>query len=83
MEAFDVMQVPEFRTSLVPKEANFVFVELDGYDAGDIQRQLEERSILVRHFRDDPRIANALRISIGSAGDMQVLEDALVDILEL
>ena len=82
-DTFATILSNRFGFNVYPSEANFVFVELDGYDAGDIQRQLEERSILVRHFRDDPRIANALRISIGSAGDMQVLEDALVDILEL
>lgn len=72
-----------FGLNVYPSEANFVFVELDGYDAADIQRQLEKRSILVRHFQDDQRITNALRISIGSAENMQALENALGEILEV
>ena len=70
-----------FQLKVHPSQANFVFVELDGYDAADIQRQLEDRRIVVRRFANDSRIANALRISIGSAEDMQALMAALGEVL--
>ncbi len=71
----------QFGLKVHPSEANFVFVELDGYDAADVQRQLEDRRIVVRRFAGDPRIANALRISIGSAEDMQSFMAAFGDVL--
>ncbi len=70
-----------FRLKVHPSQANFLFVELDGYDAADVQRQLEDRRIVVRRFANDSRIANALRISIGSAEDMQALKTALGEVL--
>ena len=71
-----------FQLKVHPSQANFVFVELDGYDAADIQRQLEDRRIVVRRFANDSRISNALRISIGSAEDMQALKTALGEVLK-
>lgn len=81
-EAFATLMSQRFGLNVYPSQANFVFVELDGYDAARIQRQLEDRRILVRRFPNDSRIANALRISIGSAEDMQALEAALGEVLE-
>ena len=70
-----------FDLQVYPSEANFVFVECAPHDAGVIQRDLANRRILVRRFPEEPRHANALRVSIGSDADMQTLLEALGEIL--
>jgi len=70
-----------FDLQVYPSEANFVFVECAPHDAGAIQRDLANRRILVRRFPEEPRHANALRVSIGSDADMRTLLEALAEIL--
>ncbi len=70
-----------FGLTVYPSAANFVFVECAPYDAEVVQRELAARRILVRRFADEPRIANGLRVSIGSDADMQAVLAALADIL--
>ncbi len=61
--------------------ANFLFVKHPAVGGGEVYRRLKERGILVRHF-DKPRIAEYLRITVGSAEEMQALVAALTSILE-
>ena len=61
--------------------SNFLFAESDKKDGGELYRKLKEKGILVRHF-DVPRIANRLRITIGTPDEMQALLAALDAILE-
>ena len=61
--------------------SNFLFAESDKKDGGELYRKLKEKGILVRHF-DAPRIANRLRITIGTPDEMQALLAALDAILE-
>lgn len=70
-----------FDLQVYPSEANFVFVECAPHDAGAIQRDLAARRFLVRRFPEEPRHANALRVSIGSDADMRMLLEALGEIL--
>ena len=70
-----------FDLQVYPSEANFVFVECAPHDAGVVQRELANRRILVRRFAEEPRHANALRVSIGSDADMRTLLEALGEIL--
>lgn len=70
-----------FDLQVYPSEANFVFVECAPHDAGGIQRDLATRRILVRRFAEEPRHANALRVSIGSDADMRAVLEALGEIL--
>lgn len=63
-----------------PSQANFVFVSHPRWPAPQLQQALRERKILVRHFKQ-PRIANYLRISIGSQPECEALVGALRDIL--
>lgn len=59
-----------------PSDANYLLVEFD-----DVQRVAERLSgagVVVRAFTA-PRLANALRISIGTASEMRCLLDVLAD----
>lgn len=65
---------------VVPSKANFLFVRHDTCAANEIQRQLRQRKILVRHF-PQPRIANFLRISIGTPEECKALINTLQEVL--
>jgi len=64
-----------------PSQANFVFARVpQGQDAGRMFEALFGRKILVRYF-DAPRLDDCLRISVGTDEQMDVLLDAIADIL--
>ena len=65
---------------VLPSKANFVFCRHPGVSGADLAARLRERHIIVRHF-DKPRIEQYLRITIGTAGQMDALLAALDDIL--
>ncbi len=65
---------------VLPSGANFVFAAHPGHAAADLFARLRERNILVRYF-DKPRIGNYLRITIGSAGQVAALLDALRELV--
>ena len=80
-------QVIDLRTSLIaelttlgykvlPSHANFVFARPKDGDASAVASALREQGIIVRHF-DKPRIAEYLRITIGTAEQNNRLIDAL------
>lgn len=80
-------QVIDLRTSLtaelstlgykvLPSHANFVFARPKDGDASVVASALREQGIIVRHF-DKPRIAEYLRITIGTAEQNNRLIDAL------
>ena len=58
-----------------------LFAKTDAVDGGDLYLALKDRGILVRHFTA-PRIRNWNRITIGTAGQMDALVDAIGDILK-
>jgi histidinol-phosphate aminotransferase len=66
---------------VLPSAANFIFARLPGRDGADLAARLRERSILVRHFRNPPRIAPFLRITIGTDEQCAGLVDALREIV--
>ncbi len=66
---------------VLPSAANFIFARLPGRDGADLAARLRERSIIVRHFRNPPRIAPFLRITIGSDEQCAGLVDALREIV--
>ncbi len=66
---------------VLPSEANFLFVRHTSCGAIDVQKQLRQRGILVRHF-PKPRIADFLRISIGTSEECRMLVHSLQDILQ-
>ena len=63
-------------------EANFLLAAppTDAPPAGDIYTALRDRGILVRHF-DTPRLANRLRITVGTPEENDALLAALAEIL--
>ncbi|MBV6271609.1 histidinol-phosphate transaminase [Alcaligenaceae bacterium CGII-47] len=67
--------------NVLPSQANFVFARHPQHDARQIQRLLREQGVLVRHFQQ-PRIAEYLRITVGSPEDCERLCNALTLILD-
>ena len=67
--------------ALTDSRANFLFVRTDRMEGGALYRALKEKGILVRHF-DSPRIAEYLRITIGTPEQMEALVRALDELLE-
>ncbi|HLD67552.1 MAG TPA: aminotransferase class I/II-fold pyridoxal phosphate-dependent enzyme, partial [Pseudomonas sp.] len=61
---------------VLPSAANFVFARHPGRDAAAIAAALREQGVIVRHF-SQARIAQFLRISIGTPAQNQALLDAL------
>ena len=48
-----------------PSEANFMLIEVQGRDAFELKRSLEDRGVLVRYYRT-PRLKNCIRLSVGT-----------------
>ena len=64
-----------------PSEANFVLAQAPpGICAADLHRRLRDRKVLVRHF-DAPRLADCLRITVGTAAQVGALLSALKAVL--
>ncbi len=62
-----------------PSRANFLLCQVQGRPATEVQAQLRERGILVRHF-DSPGVRGCLRISVGRPEDTDRLIGALTEI---
>jgi histidinol-phosphate aminotransferase len=65
---------------VLPSAANFVFARHPGRDGAELAAALRERSVIVRHF-NQPRIAQFLRISVGTEEECRQLVQALKGIL--
>ena len=61
---------------VLPSAANFIFARHREQDAASIASHLREKGVIVRHFKQ-ARIAQFLRISIGTPEQNQALLDAL------
>jgi len=57
---------------VLPSAANFVLARRSGVVQASIQARLRERGVLVRHFAT-PRLADALRVSVGSDDEIDRL----------
>jgi histidinol-phosphate aminotransferase len=62
-----------------PSQANFIFCHVLNGKASQIQKELEDRGILVRYF-DIPLLQNSLRISVGKPEHTDKLLKALKEI---
>lgn len=65
---------------VLPSSANFIFARRPGRAGGDLYQRLRQAGILVRHF-NQPRIADHLRISVGTDEEMAELIRVLNKIL--
>jgi histidinol-phosphate aminotransferase len=66
--------------TVLPSAANFIFVKSTNINGADFFAALRERGILVRHFKKD-RIADFIRVSIGTDAEMDVFLSVCRDIL--
>ena len=71
-----VASLEQLGFDVLPSAANFVFARHPQKDAGELAAALREQGIIVRHFKT-PRIAQFLRITIGTDEQNQILLDAL------
>jgi len=66
--------------TVLPSSANFLFVKPPKISGAELFAALRNRNILVRHFNKE-RIADFLRISIGTDADMDKVLEACKEIL--
>ncbi|WP_268797824.1 histidinol-phosphate transaminase [Pseudomonas huanghezhanensis] len=64
---------------VLPSAANFIFARHPLHDAAALAAKVREQGVIVRHFKQQ-RIAQFLRISIGTPEQNQALVDALGDL---
>jgi histidinol-phosphate aminotransferase len=75
-----ISDLQEIGFTVIPSQANFVFIKHPSASAGDLYQQLREKGILVRYF-NQPRINEFLRVSIGSDEEMAFLMKTLREII--
>ena len=78
--AWATAQLEELGFTVLPSKANFIFVETDKMDGGELYRMLKTKGILVRHFTN-PRICQFNRVTIGTKAQMQTLIDTVKEVL--
>lgn len=71
------LQLQDLGFEVLPSQANFVFVRHPAHDAAQLAQALRERGVLVRHFSRPERIAQYLRISVGTPAQCDALVQAL------
>lgn len=73
-------QLEELGFRVLPSQTNFLFVAHPAITGRSLYEQLKARGVLVRHF-SKPRIADFVRITIGTESQMQTLIRAVGEIL--
>ena len=64
-----------------PSQANFILCSVLKGNARELQKQLEDRGILVRYF-DQPYLKDSVRISVGRPEENDILVETLKDLGE-
>ncbi|NLT40782.1 MAG: histidinol-phosphate transaminase [Clostridiales bacterium] len=67
---------------VLPSRANFIFASSDRIDGEELYLELKSRGILVRHFGGE-RVRDFIRISIGTAAQMDTFLSEIRSILEV
>jgi len=75
-----VRDLKQMGFQVLPSQANFLMAKPSSMAAAELFECLRARHIIVRFF-NKPRIGDYLRITIGTDADMQVLVQALKDII--
>ncbi len=65
---------------VLPSGANFIFARHPNFAGLDLAKQLRERNIVVRNFKQPQRISPFLRISVGTDVECEKLVTALISI---
>ncbi len=66
---------------VLPSAANFVFASHSGRAAAAIASALRDRGVIVRHFSRPERIAEFLRITVGTDDQNRILLESLAEIV--
>lgn len=74
-------KLKDLGVTVLPSRTNFLFLKSDKIGGRELYEKLKDRGILVRHF-GNPRIADYIRLTIGTDGQMALCLDALRAILE-
>lgn len=74
-------QLKNLGFEVLPSKANFVFAKSDKIDGEKLYLELKKRGILIRHFTKE-RIKDYIRITIGTAEQMQKFIDNVILVLE-
>jgi histidinol-phosphate aminotransferase len=74
-----VAQLEEKGFEVLPSAANFIFARHPKHDAAGLAAKVREQGVIVRHFKQE-RIAQFLRITVGTDEHNQALVDALGDL---
>ena len=69
----------ELGMEFLPSKSNFVLAKKSGFGGEELYEKLKEKGVLVRHFNG--RIADYIRITVGSGSEVETLLDCLKEIL--
>lgn len=75
-----VADIQALGLEVLPSAANFIFARHPARDGAELSAELRKRAIIVRHFAR-PRIAQFLRITVGTDEQCAILVKALTEIL--
>ena len=75
-----VLELKDLGFDILPSAANFIFVRHPRHDAAHLAGSLRQHGVIVRHFRQE-RIAQFLRITIGTAEQNAALLEALAPLV--
>ena len=67
--------------SVVPSNANFIFIQHQALQAKTLYEQLKDRGILVRYF-DRPKVNNHIRVTIGTPEEMTAFLETTASIIK-
>ena len=66
---------------VIPSGANFILFRPDGLDGRDVWQGLVDRSVLIRDCSGWPRLANCLRVTVGTPQENTEFLAALADVV--
>ncbi len=75
-----IQELEKLGFSVLPSHTNFVLAQSDQIPGEVLYQKLKDHGVLVRHF-SDPRIADAVRISIGTDEDMHQAAEKIREVL--
>jgi len=76
-----VIELQKMGFEVLPSGANFIFARHPAHDGEVLANQLRSKNIVIRHFKKPAKIAQFLRITIGTEIECQALVEALKDMV--